>query len=414
MNLKEKAFDLFNKGVLEKEARDILNCNINTLRTYYSEFRLNKFDPEEKTFRVLSNRIHSNKRISNKYIYCWILLEKGIELKQIVDFYELAKSTVYEIKRLYVIEFKLNEIATAIDISKYKCATSAYGHYFSKFELCKQIPLIESYNESTQIKIEEIKSNIEEIKNNKQEVVNEIQRVKLNSIFSKQLFIKNSKVNIDFGKDINGLIWVDFEKLFDVCKNILDINKDDFDINVKYLAQGMMKNKLTLLLDENYLLQFATLVKDSSFINSVIQDKVGEKSIEYKIQEIVNGIDMINLISDEKIKTQNSYLEAFEAAEQDLKHKLEKEDPNSQLYLEIGEKLAKLVKRRRRYKILFNTGSHINTILSAPATNDNVFRVLNNLKTNLLSLKNASDEKIYNSRVDKLQEWQKDLIKDIM
>lgn len=211
----------------------------------------------------------------------------------------------------------------------------------------------------------------------------------------------------------NGSMWFDFIHIMNVLVKEELINKDTFKTNIpdRYFMDGTMEGERLLLIDKMAIVELAKEVNDYTFLNASLNICIGEiDNVFYKFNQILCTIKSIDgLISD--IDRKYEEVEAFNLAQLDTLHTYDNTSflTDEQL-LEISKRMLSIRTTRRDAKNEMVLSKTLRRLLAEQGMG---VIALNNIKYKLDKLMDALYNKNYNPRVDKLEDWQKELIESI-
>lgn len=315
-SLRQKVFNLLDEGKAKEEILNILGEENRTVIVTY----IRRYKKE-------------NEELNDTYKHIFLDLEKGLSRDEICFKYNINMLTLkntYE--RIYRKIFNIT--AKKIIFSELNFAHDFYGE-------------------------------------KKQHIQNKLNEEKTKNKIT--LSINENKYDIEF-YILDENIWLNFIEILNMLKKEnINFDKDEININERYLANIKVNNEPTTIIDKNILLNFANDIGDHKFIKSALDLTLTNKNIFYKISYIVDAINLISDLVKEYIETGNSKLKVFEKLEQDILHHMENSELSDDKLLEEAKKIKSVRVKRREVKnvfvlsgkiknILFENGSHSNAL----------------------------------------------------
>lgn len=208
----------------------------------------------------------------------------------------------------------------------------------------------------------------------------------------------------------DGTMWFDFMAIMDALTKERIIHPKTFKTQIadRYFRKTTVNGEQKYLIDKNALIDLAKEVDDYTFITSVMELYIGEtNNTFYKFNQVLNSFEMMeSLIAN--IDRKYEEVKAFNDAQFDLLHEYDNEEfLTDEELLEKAKKMQSLRRTRRTARNELVLTQNLRRLLKEYGMNiSNITATRNKLGKLLDDLYS----KKYNSRIEQLEDWQKEVV----
>lgn len=252
------------------------------------------------------------------------------------------------------------------------------------------------------------------------EVSNNIYKIELKHNYIPEslcMVIGKEVYDINYYIDIqDGSSWFDYVQIISALRTqkIIPI-KFDSNIPDRYFRDVKIDDKLLSLIDRNALMELAQNIGDYTFLSSVMAlYTAGNRDVFFKFKQIVDAFELIeHFTSSDNIGKRLDEVRAYNTGQLDFLHKEIDNDPfaTEEQMLEKMQKLTNLRKARRTVKNELVLSQSLKSSLKYYKINCGQ---IYNIRQRVSKLLDDLYGRKYNSRVDGLDDWQREIVDKII
>lgn len=266
------------------------------------------------------------------------------------------------------------------------------------------------------------KEQIEQVEQVEQEVVNEdVPLEVLESDYIPEevcMIIGKDVYNMPYYIDVrDGSNWFDYAQIITALRteNIIPPVAYNSNIADRYFRDEKINGKSVSLIDKNILMELAQNIGDYTFINAVMALFTGtNKDVFFNFSKIVDAFELVeHFISNDNIDKRFNEVKAFNTGQLDFLHEEVDNDPfaTEEQLLEKMQKLKSLRMARRAVKNELTLSQCLRGSLRYYKVN---CAQIYNVRQKVSKLLDDLYAKKYNSRLDNLDEWQKEIVDKVI
>lgn len=215
----------------------------------------------------------------------------------------------------------------------------------------------------------------------------------------------------------DGSNWFDYMQLISILKTENIIPPTGYNPNIadRYFRDERLNGTPITLIDKHILMEFAQNIGDYTFLNAVMGLYTsGVKDVFFKFSQIMDAFKMIeNLTSNDNIDKKIDEVKAFNTGQLDFLHKELDNDPFA-TEEELLDKMKRLKTLRSARRSVKNELVLAQTLRSSMRYYKFNCGAVYNIRQRVSKLIDDLYARKYNSRLDNLDDWQKEIVDKII
>lgn len=215
----------------------------------------------------------------------------------------------------------------------------------------------------------------------------------------------------------DGSSWFDYAEIITALKteNIIPSKGYNSNIADRYFRDEIIGYKPVTLIDKNILMELAQNIGDYTFITAVIAlFTSSNKDIFFRFSQIIDAFELIEyFISNDNIDKRYNEVKAFNTGQQDFLHEEIDNDPFA-TDEELLEKMQKLKNLRLARRSVKNELVLAQTLRSSLRYYKIHCGQIYNIRQKVTRLMDDLYAKKYNSRLDNLDDWQREIVDKVI